>query len=59
MLFFLNIPFQAVMSFTLLYSTAIWHRLSVGRPTNDILIEFEIRPKFAVLCLKLYSTDHN
>ena len=30
-----------------------------ARPTNDISIEFEIRPKFAVLWFKLYSTDHN
>ena len=29
------------------------------RPTNIISIEFEIRPKFAVLWLRLYSTDHN
>ena len=28
-------------------------------PTNDILIKFEIRPKFAVLRFKMYSTDHN
>ena len=30
-----------------------------ARPANDILIEFEIRPKFAVLWFKIYSTDHN
>ena len=30
-----------------------------ARPTNDISIEFEIRPKFAVLWFKMYSTDHN
>ena len=30
-----------------------------GRPTNDISIEFEVRPKFAVLWFKTYSTDHN
>ena len=29
------------------------------RPTNDISIEFEIRPKFAVLWFKIYWTDHN
>ena len=28
-------------------------------PTNDISIEFETRPKFAVLWFKMYSTDHN
>ena len=27
-------------------------------PTNDISIEFEIRPKFAVLWFKIYSTYH-
>ena len=30
-----------------------------ARPTNDISIEFEIRPKFAVLWFKICSTDHN
>ena len=30
-----------------------------ARPTNDISIEFETRPKFAVLWFKTYSTDHN
>ena len=30
-----------------------------ARPTNDISIEFEIRPKFAGLWFKIYSTDHN
>ena len=29
------------------------------RPTNDISIEFVIRPKIAVLWFKIYSTDHN
>ena len=29
------------------------------RPTNDISVEFEIRPKIEVLCLKIWSTDHN
>ena len=29
------------------------------RPTNHISIEFEIRPKFAVLLFKMYSADHN
>ena len=28
-------------------------------PTNDISIEFEIQSKFVVLCLKMFSTDHN
>ena len=36
------------------------HYLDPGvRPTNDISIEFEIGPKFAVLWFKAYSTDHN
>ena len=30
-----------------------------ARPTNGISIEFEIRPKFAVLWFKMFSTDHN
>ena len=30
-----------------------------ARPTNDISIEFEIQPKFAVLSINTYSTDHN
>ena len=30
-----------------------------ARPTNDIPIEFEICPKFAVLWFKIYSTNHN
>ena len=34
-------------------------RRSGARPTNDISIEFEIRPKLAVFCFKIYSTDHN
>ena len=29
------------------------------RPTNNISIEFEIWPKFAVRWLKMYLTDHN
>ena len=29
------------------------------RPTNDILIEFKIGPKFAVLWFEMYSIDHN
>ena len=29
------------------------------RPTNGILIEFEIRPKFEVLWFKIYSIEHN
>ena len=28
-------------------------------PTNDIQIEFEIRPKVAVLWVEMHSTDHN
>ena len=30
-----------------------------NRPTDHISIEFEIRPKFAVLLFKMYSTNHN
>ena len=30
-----------------------------ARPTNDIFIELEIRPKFAVLWFKMYCADHN
>ena len=30
-----------------------------ARPTNDIWIEFKIRPKFQVMLFKMYSTDHN
>ena len=30
-----------------------------ARPTDDISIEFEIRPKYAVLWFKMYSADHN
>ena len=30
-----------------------------ARPTNDISIEFEIRPKFGLLQFKIYVTDHN
>ena len=30
-----------------------------SRPTNDISIEFEIRPKFGGLCFQTYSTDPN
>ena len=29
------------------------------RPNNGISIEFDIRPKFAMLWFKMYSTDHN
>ena len=32
---------------------------SGARPTNGISIEFEIRPKFAVLWFEIYSADHN
>ena len=30
-----------------------------ARPTNDISIEFQNRPNFAVLWFKMFSTDHN
>ena len=30
-----------------------------ARPTNDISIEFQIRPKFRVLWFKIYLNDHN
>ena len=30
-----------------------------SRPTNDISIEFEMRPKFGGLCFQTYSTDPN
>ena len=33
--------------------------LAGARPTNDISIEFEIRPKFGVLQFTIYVTDHN
>ena len=33
--------------------------MSSRRPTNDISIEFEIWPQFAMLWFKVYSTDHN
>ena len=29
-----------------------------GGPTNDISTELKIRPKFAVLWFKIFSTDH-
>ena len=32
---------------------------SGAHPTNDISIEFEIRPKFAVLSINTYWTNHN
>ena len=35
------------------------HRWPGARPTNAISIEFEILPKFPVICFKMYSTDHN
>ena len=42
-------------------STAhFWDIVMPGaRPTNGISIEFEIRPKFAVIWFRMYSTDHN
>ena len=30
-----------------------------ARPTNDISIELEIRPRFAVLWFKMFFADHN
>ena len=30
-----------------------------ARPTNGILIKFEIQPKFAALWFKMYSTNHS
>ena len=33
--------------------------LQIARPINDISMEFEIPPNFAVLWLKMYSTDPN
>ena len=30
-----------------------------ARPTNDISIEFEIQPKFAVLWFEVSTIDHN
>ena len=36
-----------------------WHYFPGARPTNDISIEFAIRPKYAVLWFKMHSTDHN
>ena len=30
-----------------------------GRPTKNILIKFEIWPKYVVLWFKMYSTNHN
>ena len=30
-----------------------------SRPTNNILMEFEIRPKYEVLWFKMFSTDRN
>ena len=32
---------------------------SGARPTNDISIEFEIRPKFEVPWFEIHFTDHN
>ena len=32
---------------------------NISISTNAMSIEFEIRPKFAVLWLKMYSTHHN
>ena len=30
-----------------------------ARPTNDISIEFQIRPKFGVLYIEIFLNDHN
>ena len=30
-----------------------------ARPTNDISIELEIWPKFALICFRMYSTDYD
>ena len=30
-----------------------------ARPTNDITIQFKIRPKFQVLWYKIYATNHS
>ena len=41
-------------------SSQIAHIVLPGAgPTNDISIEFEIRPKYAVLWFKMYCTNHN
>ena len=40
------------------YSTLLWYASLPGL-TDDISIEFEIRPTFAVLWFKTYSTYHN
>ena len=32
---------------------------SGDRPTNDVPIEFEIKPTFEVLWFRMYPTDHN
>ena len=37
----------------------IWHHIPGARPTSNISIEFESRPKFEVLWVKMYSADHN
>ena len=44
---------------SILRAFGLWMTIPGARPTNDISIEFEIRPKFAVLWVKMYSTDHN
>ena len=47
------------MSFWRVQAISMFFKLYVHRPANDISIEFEILPKFAVPWLKIYSTDHN
>ena len=54
-----------------IYSQASYHKKVItythlvpfvspgARPINEISIEFEIRPKFAVLWLKINSNNHN
>ena len=44
---------------SILRAFGLWMTIPGARPTNDISIEFEIRPKFAVLWFKMYSIDHN
>ena len=36
-----------------------WILSSSARPIKDISIEFEVRPKLAMLRFKIYVTDHN
>ena len=36
-----------------------WYAMPGARPTNDVSIEFEVRPKFAVLWLKMNKINHD